>query len=79
MPKFSEVFGLMMLMMIMITNNKLGTRRVESGVEIINMPTYHLTNSLLVLSQQLQTWRQRETLSLCRRNVTAVCSQSVLQ
>jgi len=35
------------------------------------MPTYHLTNSLLVLSQQLQTWRQRETLSLFLTNVTA--------
>ena len=52
---------------------------MKSGVEVINMPTCHLTNSLLVLSQQLQTWRQRETLSLCRTNVTAVCSQSVLQ
>jgi hypothetical protein len=47
---------------------------VKSGVEIINMPTYHLKNNLLVLSQQLQTWRRRETLSLCRTNLTAVCT-----
>ena len=47
---------------------------MKSGVEIINMSTYHLTNSVLVLSQRLQTWRRRETLSLCLTNLTAVCT-----